>query len=79
VRIGVSYFSTLQEAYNGAVDGDIIEAMATGFTMSLIVSKQITIKGGFDGTYSASSGYTTLDGDMTVQDGSLVVENMVII
>jgi len=79
VRIGGSYYSTLQEAYNAAHDGDTIEAMATGFTMDLTVGKQLTIKGGFDGSFSSNSGYTTLDGNLSIQDGSLVAANIVVI
>jgi hypothetical protein len=79
VRIAGSYFSTLQEAYNAAHDGDTIEAMATSFTMDLTMGKQITIKGGFDGSYSSNSGYTTLDGNLTIKDGSLVAANIVVI
>jgi hypothetical protein len=79
VRIGGSYYSSLQEAYDAAHDGDTIEAMATTFTMDLTVGKQITIKGGFDGTFSSNSGYSTIDGNLTIQDGSLVAANIVVI
>jgi hypothetical protein len=39
VRIGGSYYSTLQEAYDAAHDRDTIEAIATTFTMDLTVGK----------------------------------------
>jgi hypothetical protein len=53
--------------------------MATTFTMDLTVGKQITIKGGFDGSFASNSGYTTIDGNLTILDGSLVAANIVLL
>jgi hypothetical protein len=81
-RIGdtTKYFTTLQAASNAAVTGNTVDAWGTGFneTVTLASSQAVTIKGGFNEAYSANDGYTTLQGSLTVRNGSLTVERLVI-
>jgi|WetSurMetagenome_2_1015567.scaffolds.fasta_scaffold58609_2 hypothetical protein len=74
-----SYFNTLQGAHDSAVDGNTIEAEAAVFPPGgLTVSKSLTLKGGYDSSFASNSGYTTLQGILTIQSGSLTVENLII-
>lgn len=79
-RIGdtASYFSTLQAAYNGAQAGGTIKAWGTDFTekLSANINKTVTLKGGYNSSYTSNSGYTTLHGILSIGNGSLTVENL---
>ncbi|NVN90122.1 MAG: Ig-like domain-containing protein [Desulfuromonadales bacterium] len=81
-RIGTSsYFPTLQDAYNSPLStGKNILAWATGFIESLNCNNQkdVTIDGGYNDVYSGKSGFSILQGVLTVGTGSLTVENLVI-
>lgn len=76
------YFSTLQAAYDAAVSGSTIMAWGTDFTEDLNAAdaggKAVTLKGGYNRSYSANDGYTTLHGSLTLAKGSLVVERLAI-
>jgi len=81
-RIGdiASYHSTLQASYNGAPNLGTIKAWATDFVESLTCdqAKSVTIKGGYNEDYTSNSGYTSLQGILSIRSGSLTVENLVI-
>lgn len=76
------YFDTLQAAYDGAPTGSsTIEAKAMtlpagGLTMN--GNKTITLKGGYDASYSTNTGLTTITGAVTIVSGALVTDNVVI-
>jgi hypothetical protein len=74
------YYSTLQSAYDNALDGDTIQSHGVTFVSDLNVNRSIsvTIEGGYDCNYSAVTGTTTLNGDMPISDGSVDAENFVI-
>ncbi len=78
--IGVStlYYSTLQEAYNAASDSDIIEVQEAVFIESLNMNRNIsvTIEGGYDEAYSVINGVTTLNGNITISDGSATIRDV---
>jgi hypothetical protein len=83
-RVGdtTSYNSTLQASYNAAPDPGTVKAWATDFLENLDCnsnpSKNVTLKGGYDEGYSNNSGYTVLQGVLSIINGSLTVENLVI-
>ncbi|MFZ3136591.1 MAG: fibronectin type III domain-containing protein [Thermodesulfovibrionales bacterium] len=62
VRIGSTYYSTLQEAYNAAQTGSIIQSQAITFYETLIVNRNIsvTLQGGYDCNYTTNSGNISL-------------------
>ncbi len=71
------YYS-LQTAYDAAVDNDTIQSQAQVFTGNLdiddISDKSVTIEGGYDCTYSAITGNTTQNGNMTISNGTLTID-----
>jgi len=73
-------YSLLQPAYNDAVNGAVILAQGIIFSESPIMgtSKAVTIRGGYDPTFTTQSGYTTLQGVLTVGQGSLVIDRLII-
>jgi uncharacterized repeat protein (TIGR02543 family) len=79
---GTNYYSLLQNAFDGAVAGDTIQAQAVIFTEpDLVFNKaantEVKFKGGYDNSFSpVNSGYTTLDGKLSVRGGTLRVEKL---
>jgi hypothetical protein len=77
---GGDYYSTLQTAYYAAGNSKI-QTQAVNLTGNLITSsssKTITLEGGYDASYSGRSGYTVMQGTLTVQKGTLIVNNVAI-
>lgn len=80
---GVGYYNSLHDAYNTPGSTGInIRAQAVllatpDFTLDL--GKAVLLEGGYDSPYQVnSSGYTTMNGTLTVGNGSLTVENLII-
>jgi hypothetical protein len=71
---------TLSAAYSKAVAGDIIRARSAGFMENLVLDRAIAIKleGGYDATQADNPGDSTLEGVLTVQRGSSIIDKVVI-
>jgi hypothetical protein len=79
-RINTTGYPSLADAYLAAAAYDIIKAHATAFSGGLLLyrSIRVTIDGGFDAGYTSQGGYTTIQGKVTIEKGSLVVDRVVI-
>ena len=57
-----------------------METMALHFTgdLNFYDNKSFTLRGGFDSTFTDNPSLTTIDGSITVSNGTIVVENLVI-
>lgn len=81
VRIaGKSSYTTLQDAYNAAVTGDVIQAQTQTFTENLNVNRDVsvTIDGGYLPDYTANPGTSNLLGMITISCGTLTIKNIVL-
>ncbi len=79
VRIGAADYSTLQDAYNNAVDGDIIKSQAISFTGDLNSDRNITVSvvGGYSCDYSTNnSGTTIISGSVLAGNGVLIFDKI---
>jgi hypothetical protein len=82
VRIpGIGGYGSLQSAYNTAPTNSTIQAQAVelpapSFTFN--PGKIIVLEGGYDSGYSVNSGYTTMNGILTLGTGSLTLEKLII-
>jgi List-Bact-rpt repeat protein len=80
VRVVVTQYASLLAAYGAAQDGSsvTIEAQAVPLTGDLNLSRSVavTLKGGYDSAFKESSGFSSLQGTVTVGSGSLTVENV---
>ena len=76
----IDYYKKIQDAYYWAWDGNIIEIQALQFNENLIfdTNKTVILRGGFNSTYSTNPSSTTINGSITISDGTVVVENIVI-
>jgi hypothetical protein len=72
--------SSLQAAYNAALDGATIQVWDVEYDENLSCGqdKSVTIKGGYDQSYTTNSGYTTLKGTLTIGRGTVVTERFVV-
>jgi photosystem II stability/assembly factor-like uncharacterized protein len=74
-------YYTLQSAYDNAGGDYLMKAMGTLFIENLDCSgdNAVSIKGGYDNSFSGNSGFTTIVGSMTIGGtGSVTVENLII-
>ncbi|OGU23155.1 MAG: hypothetical protein A2X85_13370 [Geobacteraceae bacterium GWF2_54_21] len=77
---GFSYIA-LQDAYNNALNGNVILIQGgTILSGDLIMGNAIlvTIKGGYSADYLTQGSYTTLQGNLTIGLGNLVVDRLII-
>ncbi|MDU0460262.1 MAG: hypothetical protein RW306_16160 [Geobacteraceae bacterium] len=72
------YYSTLQDAYNAAVSGDVIQLKEGTLAGSLNMNRAIAVslKGGYNASYSAVSSSTLLQGTVTLGLGSAVLDRV---
>ena len=73
-------YGLLQPACNDAATGAVIQAKGITFVENLTMgtSKNLTLAGGFDADFLTQNGYTTLQGTLTIGQGSLVVDHLII-
>lgn len=74
------YYSSLQNAYAAAVNGDVIQSMALNFPENLNVNRDIaiTLAGGYDCGFNSIVDYTSLLG-MTTSAGVLTISDVEIV
>ncbi len=76
------YYDGIQEAYDSlaALGGDTIQSMALHLNGDLNIHDNITVnlEGGFNSTYSDNPSATTIEGKVTISDGTAIIENIVI-
>ena len=76
-QIGTTPYDSLSAAYLAATPaGTVIKTRAYTFIGDLVVDKSLMIKGGFNPSYSAQIGATTINGKLTIGKGSLVADRL---
>ena len=80
VRRGSISYSTLQDAYDEALDGDTIQSQAVvvGTDLNLNRNVSVTIKGGYDCDYSTNDQKSKVNGPVTIRSGTVTIENVII-
>jgi serine protease AprX len=76
-RTGIEY-TALQTAYSEAQPGDILWLLEDLFANDWTIGKSLSLKGGYNGAFSGQVGYTTLQGVLVMQSGSVVVERFIV-
>ncbi len=72
-----SDYSTLQDAYNAAGEGAVIQSQAERLIgdLNINISKSVSLQAGYDCSYLTNSGTTRLKGKMTVSNGRLTIDS----
>jgi hypothetical protein len=75
-----AYYASLQDAYNAATDGDIIQTLGTSLTGNLSANRNISVslEGGYDCGYGVKVGATTLKGMITTSAGRLTIKDFIL-
>ncbi|MDO9309051.1 MAG: hypothetical protein Q7V04_08295, partial [Deltaproteobacteria bacterium] len=77
-----AYFTRMVTAYAaaGVATPATLQAQEGDFSESLVFAQptELTLTGGYDNTFTVSSGYSRLLGDLTIADGSLAVDRLII-
>ena len=78
VKIGTSYYPSLQEAYNAAQNGDIIRVQAETLYENLVAdsNKIVTIDGGYDCNHQTYLTETILKGEIINTQASLTLRTL---
>jgi len=78
VKIGSSYFSTLQAAYDAAADGETIQAVAIDFTENLTANaaKNVTLDGGYLCGFASNPDKTNVIGAPHISNGTMIMKNI---
>jgi N-acetylneuraminic acid mutarotase len=80
-RIGGTYYTDLADAYSHAVSTNIIQSKATTFPGGLNLSRgvSVTLEGGYDAGYMNQSGYSSVQGQLIIGTGSLVIDRVQVV
>ncbi len=78
VKLGGTYYSTLQAAYNAAPAGAVIQSQTTQLSETLNINRNIsiTIDGGYDLNFTTITGETKIKGMVTLSSGKITVRNL---
>jgi hypothetical protein len=76
-----TYFSSLQQACAAAENNDVIQMQATAYDGAQTFDNyglSVTLKGGYNATYSDNAGQTVVGSPFSVKNGTIIVENITI-
>jgi hypothetical protein len=74
------YYPTIRDAYNNCADGDTMQLHAVDFNEEPVLSHPVTVnlQGGFGCDYSSSSGFSSITGTMTISDGTITLDRIIL-
>jgi hypothetical protein len=82
VKVNSTGYGTLSAAYAATSNGSVIRARSLTFTETLLMNQNyaVTLEGGFNAPYDCNtcSDHTILNGRLTIEKGSLTIENLTI-
>ena len=76
-----NYFGTVADAYADAGSSDSIQAQAVSLiepNLNFNQPKNISFKGGYDRLFADQTGYTTLEGVVSISQGTVIVDRIII-
>ncbi|HTZ17676.1 MAG TPA: SBBP repeat-containing protein [Dissulfurispiraceae bacterium] len=75
-----SYYDTIWAGYSGVADAGTLQIEAQTFAEDLTLNRNISVKfqSGYNCNYSANSGFTTINGSMTISGGTVTIENIIL-
>ena len=73
-------YSSLQTAYAAAINGDIINGWSITYPENLLLNgaKSITLKGGYNQSYSSVIGSSVILGGITLASGTAIIDGIAI-
>ncbi len=73
----LSYFPTIQDAYDAAAEGSFIQSkdIIIMETLAFNLNKSVVIEGGYDCSFAATAGNIRISGTMTITEGAVTIDN----
>ncbi len=73
-------YPSIQAAYAAAANGQTIQIQAGTYVEDLVLGNpvSITLRGGYDATYTTITGGTVVAGSLTIRNGTAIIDNIVI-
>lgn len=73
-------YKTLQEVYNAAFEGAVIQLLDNTVAGTLDANRNVTVrlKGGYDASYTTTTGTTVVTGPLTIKQGKIVADKIVV-
>jgi hypothetical protein len=81
VEAGAMYdYPSIQAAYSGLYPGDVLQIQAGDFSggLTLDQEKSIALDGGYTCDFSSNSGYTTINGMLTISHGTITLDKVIL-
>ncbi|MGO9951162.1 MAG: C1 family peptidase [Dissulfurispiraceae bacterium] len=82
VKIGGSYFSTIQSVFTASLSsGEVIQVQGIPMTEGLLNWNQpinVTLSGGYGCDFSSNLGFTTVLGSLTISNGCVTIQNLIL-
>jgi len=77
---GSGEFADIQEAYNALLSGNILRIKGISVVKNLIFNRNLTItlRGGFDPASGTCTGFTSLQGNLEISNGTVIIENLIL-
>jgi hypothetical protein len=76
---GPVYYASIQTAYNAAAADAVIKLRDQTFIENLVFdSANVTFDGGYEETWTNATGFTTINGDVTIAAGGVTISNMIV-
>lgn len=74
------YYSSIQIAYNLALTGKTIQLQEFLFTENVLLNRDIAtiLHGGYNCSYDSNPSYSTIDGSLTITNGTVTVDKLII-
>ncbi|QVW36135.1 S8 family serine peptidase [Geobacter sulfurreducens] len=73
-------YPMLQNGFDIVQEGGVVMATASLFTEQLLLSRAVrfTLQGGYDAFFTSATGYTTLQGSLTLARGAVTVDRLIV-
>jgi hypothetical protein len=77
IGASLDYYPSLQTAYNAALEGDTVQSQDVVLIedLSIELEKSIALESGYDCGFSTTSGITTINGNMIINNGVFSIES----
>jgi hypothetical protein len=73
-------FTSIQNGIDSVQSSTILKITQETYTEQVILDgpEEITLQGGWDTTFTSSSSYSTIQGSITITNGTMIVENIIV-
>ena len=81
IGLGTHNYPTIKDAYDGLGNNELLMIRAVSFTESLLnlnQGKAVGLSGGYSCDFTTNAGFTTIHGTLTISEGIVAIENLIV-